>query len=96
MQSCHTKVAETLVNLEALEKRVGVAEDVLVHAGLREVRADIQKANEEICTIQGNWEAAIVMLQGLDSEVENVQAQLQATSQELNMKMPNDRILLMK
>ena len=43
MQSCCTKVAQTVTNLEALEKRVGVAEDVLVHAGLREVRADIQK-----------------------------------------------------
>ena len=34
MQSCHTEVAQTLVNLEALEKHVGVAEDVLVDAGL--------------------------------------------------------------
>ena len=32
MQSCRTKVAQTLATLEALEKRVGVAEDVLVHA----------------------------------------------------------------
>ena len=53
MQNCCTKVVQTLVNLEALEKRVGVVEDVLVHAGLREVRADIQKTNEEISTI---WE----------------------------------------
>ena len=51
---------------------MGVAEDVLVHARLREVRADIQKTNEEISTIRGNWEAATVKLQGLDSEVENV------------------------
>ena len=34
MQNCRTEVAQTLVNLEALEKRVGVVEDVLVHAGL--------------------------------------------------------------
>ena len=67
---------QTLVNLEALEKRVGVAEDVLVHAGLREVRADIQKANKEISTIWGNWEATTIKLQELDSEVENVGAQL--------------------
>ena len=32
MQSCRTEVAQTLANLEALEKRVGVVEDVLVHA----------------------------------------------------------------
>ena len=96
MQSCHTKVAQILANLEALEKRVGVAEDVLVHARLREVRADIQKPNEEISTIRGNWEAATVKLQGLDSEVEKVQAQLQATNQELTTKMTDDRVLLMK
>ena len=44
----------------------------------------------------GNWEAAIIKLQGLDSEVENVRAQLQVTSQELTTKMTNDRVLLMK
>ena len=43
MQSCYTEVAQVLAKLEALEKRVGVAEDVLVHARLREVRADIKK-----------------------------------------------------
>ena len=43
IQNCHTEVAQTLVNLEALEKRVGMVEDVLVHARLREVRANIQK-----------------------------------------------------
>ena len=80
MQNCRTEVAQTLVNQEALEKRVGVVEDVLVHARLREVRADIQKTNEEISTIRGNWEAATVKLQGLDSEVENVRAQIQAMS----------------
>ena len=78
MQSCCTKVVETLATLEALEKRVGVAKDVLVHAGLREVRADIQKTNEEISTIQGNWEEATVKLQGSDSKVEKVRAQLMA------------------
>ena len=55
MQSCRTEVAQTLANLEGLEKRAGMAEDVLVHAGLREVRAYIQKTNEEISTIRGNW-----------------------------------------
>ena len=53
---------------------MGVAKDVLFHVGLREVRADIQKTNEEISTIRGNWEAATVKLQGLDSEVKNVRA----------------------
>ena len=51
---------------------MGVAENVLAHVGLREVRADIQKTNEEISTIRGNWEAATLKLQGLDSEVEKV------------------------
>ena len=76
MQNCHTEVAQTLVNLEALEKRVGVVEDVLVHAGLREVRADINKTNEEVSTIWGNWEATTIKLQGLDSAVENVRAHI--------------------
>ena len=80
MKNCHTEAAQTLVNLEALEKCVGVVEDVLVHVGLREVRADIQKTNEEKSTIRGNWEAATVKLQELDSEVEKVRAQLQTTN----------------
>ena len=96
MQSCCTKAAQTLANLEALQKRVGVVEDVLVHARLREVRADIQKTNEGISIVQGNWEAATVKLQGLDSEVENVRAQIQTISQELNTKLNDDQALLMK
>ena len=96
MQNCRAEVAQTLVNLETLEKRVGVVEDVLVHAGLREVRADIQKTNEEISAIRGNWEAAIVKLQGSNSEVEKVRVKLQATNQELTTKMTDDRVLLMK
>ena len=79
MQSCRTEVAQTLANLEALEKHVSVAEDVLVHARLREVRAEIQKTNEEISTIRGNWEAATIKLQGLDSEVER--SELNCTQQ---------------
>ena len=96
MQNCRTEVAQTLVNLETLEKRVGVVEDAFVHAGLREVRADIQKRNEEISAIRGNWEAAIVKLQGLDAEVEKVRAQLHAINQELTTKMTDDRALLVK
>ena len=53
MQSCHTEVAQTLANLEALERRVGVAEGVLVHARLREVRVDLQKTNEEYLLFGG-------------------------------------------
>ena len=63
MQSCRTEVVQTLANLEALERRVGVAEDVLVHAGLWEVKADLQKMNKEISTVRANWEAATVKLQ---------------------------------
>ena len=96
MQSCRTEVVQTLANLEALEKRVGVAEDVLVHAGLRGVRVDIQKTNEAISTIRGNWEATTIKLQGLDSEVENVQARIQTISEELTTKLNNDQALLMK
>ena len=96
MQNCRTEVAQTLVNLETLEKHVGVVEEVLVHAGLKEVRADIQKTNEEISAVRGNWEAATVKLQRLDSEVEKVQAQLHTINQELTTKMTDDRVLLMK
>ena len=96
MQHCRTEVAQTLVNMEALEKRVGVVEDVLVHAGLREARTDIQKTNEEISTIRGHWEAATVKLQGLDTKVEKVRAQLNTINQELTTKMTDDRVLLMK
>ena len=69
---------------------MGVSEDVLVHARLREVKADIQKTNEKIFTIRRNWEVATVKLQGLDSEVEKVRAQLQLTNQELTTKMTDD------
>ena len=96
MQNCRTEVAQTFINLEALEKGVGVMEDVLVHVGLREVRADINKTNEEVSTIRGNWEAATVKLQGLDLEVEKVRAQLNTINQELTTKMTDDRVFLMK
>ena len=52
---------------------MGVVEDVLVHARLREVRADIRKTNEEISAIRGNWEATTAKLEGLDSEVEKIE-----------------------
>ena len=52
--------------------------------------------NEELFAIQGKWEAATVKVQGLDSEVEKVRAQLHVINQELTAKMTNDRVLLMK
>ena len=55
-------------------------EDVLVHVGLLEIRARLQKTNEEIATLRGKWEEAIVKLQGFHSEIQNVQAQLQSTT----------------
>ena len=83
MQNYHTEAAKTSANLEALEKCVAVTEDILVSTRLREVKADLQKMHEEIATTSENWDPAIIKLQGLDSEVENVRAQIQATSQEL-------------
>ena len=53
MQNCRIEVAQTLVSLEALEKRVGVVEDVLVHAGLREVRANIKKRMRKYLLFKG-------------------------------------------
>ena len=80
MQNHCTKIARISANLEAFEKRAAMTKVILVHAGLREVRVDIQKTHEEITTIQGNWEAATAKLQGLDSEVENVRAYIQTIS----------------
>ena len=42
------------------------------------------------------WEEAIVKLQGFDSEMENVRAQMQSTIQELDKKLPSDEALLRK
>ena len=52
--------------------------------------------HQDIATILGNWDAANVKLQRLDSEVENVGAQIQAMSQELTTQLTNHRTLLMK
>ena len=71
MQNCHTEAAQILVNLEILDKRVAMAEDVLLHVGLREVRDELSEINEKIVTIQGQWEAATAKLQGCDSEIAN-------------------------
>ena len=55
MYKNHTKVAQTSTNLEALEKCMALMEDVLVHAGLWEIRTKMQGMNEEICTPRGKW-----------------------------------------
>ena len=82
--------------MEAPEKCVAMIEDVLVHAGLREVRPNIRKTNEEMFTIWGKWEVTTVKPQELGSEVVNVPVQIQTISQELTTKLNNDRALLMK
>ena len=46
--------------------------------------------DEQIAIIQGNWEATTTKLQGFDSEIANVRAQLQSTIQELDTKLTND------
>ena len=50
--------------------------------------------NENIATVQGKWEEATVKLQGFDSKMENVRAQLQSITQELDNKLSNDEALL--
>ena len=50
-QELCTRVAQTSANLEALGKRVATSEDMLVNAGLREIRVGLQKTNEEIATL---------------------------------------------
>ena len=50
--------------------------------------------NEKITTMQGKWEEATTKLQGFDSEIANVRAQLQSTDQELDVKWTNDEALL--
>ena len=73
-----------------------MTKDIPLHAGLQEIRADLQKMHQEIATIWENWDATTVKLQGLDSEVENARAQIQATSQELTTQFIDHQTLLMK
>ena len=61
-------------------------ESVLAEAGLGKVRTEIQEMNEKMTTLQGNWGVATTKLQGFDSEVANVRAQLQSTIQEWETK----------
>ena len=72
MQNCRTEVAQSIANLEALEKRVAMVKEVLVHLGLRKVRTEVQRINKKIFIIQGSWEVATTKLQGFDSEITNV------------------------
>ena len=55
---------------------MAMTEDLLVHDGLWEIKVELQKKNEEIATILGKWEEPTVQLQGFDSEIGNVRAQL--------------------
>ena len=89
MQNCHTEAAQTLVNLEALGKRVGVAEGI-GPSWIERSKGRYSKTNEEISAIWGNWEVATIKLQGLDSEVEKVRPQLHTTNQELTTKMTDE------
>ena len=66
LQNYRSEVAQTSAKLEALEKCVAVMEDVLVHAGLWELRTELQGTKEEIGVIWGKWEEVIVKLQGFD------------------------------
>ena len=52
--------------------------------------------NEEITAVQGTWEAATIKLQGFDSGMENVRAQILSTTQELDNKLSVDEVLLRK
>ena len=75
---------------------MATTEDVLVNARLQEIRAGLHKMNEEIATLQGNWEEATIKLQRFDSEMGNVRAQLQSTTEELDNKLSNDEALMRK
>ena len=59
-----------------------VMEDFMTNAGLRELRIELQRMQEEITTIQGKWEEATIKSQGIDKEMEIVRAQLLSTTQE--------------
>ena len=47
-------------------------------------------------SLQGNWGATTTKLQGFDSEVANVWAQLQSTIQEWETKLTDNPTLLLK
>ena len=52
--------------------------------------------NEKIATLRGKWDQATTKLQGFDLEMENIWAQLQSTTQELDNKLSIDEALLRK
>ena len=51
VERCHTSIAQSTTNFEALEKRVAVVEEVLVQSGWREMRTELQTMNEKIVTM---------------------------------------------
>ena len=73
---------------------MAVIEGCVGYAGLLEIRAELQKRNEEIAIIWEKWEEAIVKLQGFDSEIANVRAQILSTTQELDNKLSVHEALL--
>ena len=62
LQNHHTEDVQSSANLETLEKRVAMTEDVLVHAGLWEIRTELQGMNEKIVIVRGKWEEATIKL----------------------------------
>ena len=53
------------MDLEAPEKRVAVTENVLVQAGLEEIRTKIQEINEKLTSLQGNWKQQLLSCRDL-------------------------------
>ena len=62
VQKYCAKVAHTSAHLAALEKHVAITKDVLVHAGLWEIRTELQGMNEKIVIVRGKWEEATIKL----------------------------------
>ena len=75
VQNHRTEATHTSTNLEVLEKCVVMMEDFLIHAGLWELRSELQGMQEEIAAIPGKWEEATIKLQGIGKAREISQAQ---------------------
>ena len=96
LQSHCTEATQTSTNLEALEKRVAMTEDMLVHSVLRAIRTELQGMTEEIAIVWGKWEEATDKLQEIDIEMETIKAQLLSTTQDWDTKLSIDETLLKK
>ena len=62
-----------------LELHQRLIESQATYVDLEEIRTEIQEINEKMTTLQGNWGTTTTKLQGFDSEIANVRAQLQST-----------------